>query len=47
MTIFYGENLKKEEAEKIVENIENVFEDLEVELVAGGQPVYSLLISIE
>jgi hypothetical protein len=46
ITIMYGKNVKEEEVNEIVDYIETEF-DLEVDLIHGGQEVYSYIISVE
>lgn len=46
VTLIYGEDVCEEEANQIVEYIENNF-DVEVELTNGSQPVYSFIIGVE
>ncbi len=47
ISLYYGEDITKEEAEEIVEHLAEVNEDWEVELFYGGQPLYPLLMSME
>ncbi len=47
ITLFHGENISTEEAEKMMEIIEEKYPDLVVELQFGGQPHYQFIISIE
>jgi len=47
LTIFYGEDMTKDEVEEIESFIEENFEDVEVEIHSGNQPIYSYLFSIE
>lgn len=47
ITIFYGEDVEEETAEKLSAKIEENYNDYEVELYNGGQSVYSYLISVE
>lgn len=47
VTIFYGSDIKKEQAEKLVDSLSDKFEDLEFELHKGNQPYYYYLISVE
>lgn len=47
ITVYYGEDVTKDDAEKIAEQIENKYEDAEVSVKYGGQPVYSYIISVE
>lgn len=47
ITLFYGEDTSKEEAEALRDALEEKFEDIDVELHYGGQPLYYYLISVE
>jgi len=47
VTIFYGSDIKREQAEKLVDSLSDKFEDLEFELHKGNQPYYYYLISVE
>jgi dihydroxyacetone kinase-like predicted kinase len=46
-TLFYGENIGKNEVDKMVEKISEVYPELEVELQYGGQSHYQFMFSIE
>ncbi|SDL89186.1 DAK2 domain-containing protein [Halarsenatibacter silvermanii] len=50
ITIYYGEEISEEEAEKLQEEIKKSLDDnfeLEVEIYSGGQPLYPYIISLE
>ncbi|WP_082631289.1 DAK2 domain-containing protein [Gracilibacillus massiliensis] len=47
VTVIRGEETSDEEEEEIVAFIENNFEDIEVEVHQGNQPIYSYIFSIE
>lgn len=47
LTIFYGEEVELEEAEKLQRLLEDAYPDLEVELYEGGQPLYYYIFSLE
>lgn len=47
ITLYYGSEVSEEEAEELSDLIEEKFEDLEVEIYYGGQPLYYYLMSIE
>jgi len=47
LTIYYGNNVDKKDAEELKKVIEEKCEDLEVEIYEGGQPHYYYLISLE
>ena len=47
VTLIYGEETDQATAELIAEAVESANEDIEVEIVDGGQPVYHFLASVE
>ena len=47
VTVFYGSDVKQEEAEAVAATIQERSPDLIVELHSGGQPVYFYLLSVE
>ena len=47
ITLFYGEDVSEEDAEALRSELEEKFEDIDVELHYGGQPLYYYLISVE
>ena len=47
ITIYYGEDVKEDDAEAIKASLEEAYEDVEVELQNGGQPIYYYIISVE
>ncbi|MBF0708407.1 DAK2 domain-containing protein [Alkalihalobacillus hwajinpoensis] len=47
VTIIYGEDTDQEEAESIVAYIEEQFDEVEVELHEGKQPIYSYIMAVE
>lgn len=47
VSLYYGKDIRTEDAEAFAEMLEDTFPDLEVEIYAGGQPHYHLLISVE
>lgn len=47
LTIIQGESVQDEEVEKFVSSLEEQFEDLEIEVHKGNQPIYSFIFSIE
>ena len=46
-TLYYGEGVELEEAEKVGATVREKYPHLEVEVVHGGQPHYSYLVSVE
>lgn len=47
ITLYFGEDVKKEDAEAIGAKIEDEYEDVEVFVKYGGQPLYYYIISVE
>ena len=48
MTIFYGEEVTEDQANRVTDMIKEKYGDkLEITLVNGGQPVYYFIISVE
>ena len=47
ITVYYGADVKEEDARQIAEEIEKQYEDCDVEYHNGGQPLYYYLISVE
>jgi dihydroxyacetone kinase-like predicted kinase len=47
ITLFYGEDISKQEVNRIVDHIREIYSDQEIEFHEGGQPHYQFLISVE
>lgn len=47
ISIYYGEDVTAEQAEAFAARVEETFEDAEVEMNYGGQPVYAYFVSVE
>lgn len=47
LTIIYGEDVSEEEVERVVSYCEENFEDVEVEIHNGKQPLYSFILAVE
>ena len=47
VSIYYGEDIKEEEASELSKKIEEKYPDLDVELNYGGQPIYYYILSVE
>jgi hypothetical protein len=47
MTLYYGDEVEQEEAKALAKALEETYEDLEVEIYSGGQPLYYYICSIE
>ncbi|MGL4570965.1 MAG: DAK2 domain-containing protein [Clostridium sp.] len=47
ITVFYGEDIKEEEANNFVGRLEEKYEDCDIQLYKGDQPLYYFLMSVE
>lgn len=47
ISIYYGEDVKEKDAEKIVKAVSKKYPEVEIELQPGGQPVYYYIVSVE
>ena len=47
ITLIYGEDSTEEFVESLIEDLEELYPDIEFETHEGNQPVYPLLISVE
>ena len=47
VTIYYGEDISQETAQQLAEDIEDKYDDCEVEVHYGGQPLYYYIVSVE
>lgn len=47
ISIYYGQDIKEEEARTLYEEIEKTFPDCDIELHRGGQPIYYYILSVE
>ena len=47
ITLFYGEDIREEEANALAEKLASKYPDCEVTAAFGGQPVYYYLVSLE
>ena len=47
ITVMYGRDSNKKEAQQLVDSVKKKHDDLEFEIHDGGQPVYNFLISVE
>ena len=47
ISIYYGEDMTEEDAEKLGEKIEQAYPDCDVEVNYGGQPIYYCVVSVE
>lgn len=47
VTLYYGEDVEEDSAREFAEKIQEKFDDLDVELYYGGQPLYYYFVSVE
>lgn len=47
ISVYYGEEVKEEDAQKLGADLEEQYQDCEVEVHCGGQPIYYYVISVE
>ncbi len=47
ITLLYGDNISKEDAERIAAKVAEAYPDLEIELQMGGQNLYYFLLAVE
>lgn len=47
VTLFYGEDVKEEDAEKVRETLEEKYPDIDIDVIEGDQPIYYYIISLE
>lgn len=47
ITIFYGNGIEEDEAYELSKRVEEEFEDFDVEVIYGGQPIYYYIFSVE
>lgn len=47
ITLYFGTDVKKKEAQKLYDKVRKAYSGLEVELQDGGQPVYYYVVSVE
>jgi hypothetical protein len=47
ITIFYGNDIEKEDVDKLLENVHEKFPDCDIQSHNGGQPLYYYIISVE
>lgn len=47
VTLFYGEDVKEEDAEEVREAIEEKYPDIDIDVIKGDQPIYYYIISLE
>ena len=47
ITLFYGEDISDEEASILQEKLEELYSNIDISVISGGQPLYHYLISVE
>ena len=47
LTVYYGADVQKEDAESLADRLEERYPDLEVSVKYGGQPLYYYILSVE
>ena len=47
ISIYYGEDIKEEDADQLAEELTKLYPDCDVEVNPGGQPIYYYVISVE
>jgi hypothetical protein len=47
VTLIYGEDVSRGEADRIVDKVREIYPSLEMEVQDGGQPNYQFIVSIE
>ena len=47
ITLYYGEDIKEKDAKELSEKISLEYDEIDVEIVYGGQPVYYYLLAVE
>lgn len=47
VTLFYGEDVKEDDAEEVREAIEEKYPDIDIDVIKGDQPIYYYIISLE
>lgn len=47
VTLFYGEDVTEEDAEHLQEKLEEKYDDIDIEVIKGNQPIYYYIMSLE
>ena len=47
ISIYYGDEVKEEQAQELLARVQSAFGDCDAELQFGGQPIYSYIVSAE
>ena len=47
ISLYYGQDVQKEDAEAFAQKIEELYPDVDVDVHSGGQPIYYYVLSVE
>jgi len=47
ITLYYGQDVTQDQAEALKERLEEIYDDMDVEVHKGGQPLYYYILSVE
>lgn len=47
ITLYYGEDVKEDDAEKIYEKLEETYPNMDIDLINGKQPIYYYIVSLD
>ena len=47
ISLYYGEEVKEEDAEQLIQEIEELYPDVDVDAHFGGQPIYYYVLAVE
>src|SRR5690625_4023674 len=47
LTVIYGEDIENSEVDELANYIDETYEDIELEVYHGNQPIYSYILSVE
>ena len=47
ITVYYGADVNEEEISSFISNLEEKYEDLDIQCYKGNQPLYYFLVSVE
>ena len=47
ISLYYGEDVQEEDAERLAEEIADLYPDADVDMHSGGQPIYYYVLSVE
>lgn len=47
ISIYYGADVKEEDAQALLEDLESLYPDVDIDLQSGGQPIYYYVLAVE